>query len=60
VGWRQLLDMRAEAAAIAAAERDADPAACPNDGTPLRPGPDGYLFCPFDGWNQRDHHPDPC
>ena len=24
--------------------------ACPNDGEPLREGPNGVLFCPFDGW----------
>jgi hypothetical protein len=29
---------------------DADPAACPNDGTILDVGPDGRKFCPFDGW----------
>lgn len=26
------------------------PQACPNDGEPLREGPDGGLYCPFDGW----------
>jgi hypothetical protein len=30
-------------------ERD-NPTACPNDGEPLRDGPDGFLHCPFDGW----------
>ena len=24
--------------------------ACPNDGEPLREGPNGVKFCPFDGW----------
>ncbi len=23
---------------------------CPNDGETLQQGPDGRLFCPFDGW----------
>jgi hypothetical protein len=23
---------------------------CPNDGEPLRTGPNGELRCPFDGW----------
>lgn len=26
------------------------PQACPNDGEPLRTGPDGKLFCISDGW----------
>ncbi|MDQ7910255.1 hypothetical protein RB614_37755 [Phytohabitans sp. ZYX-F-186] len=30
-------------------ERD-EPVDCPNDGEPLRPGPDGKPYCPFDGW----------
>ena len=24
--------------------------ACPNDGEPLATGPDGRLFCRYDGW----------
>lgn len=31
------------------AERD-NPLDCPNDGEPLRDGPDGYPHCNFDGW----------
>lgn len=27
------------------------PRSCPNDGTPLLPGPDGELFCPHDGFS---------
>lgn len=30
------------------------PRACPNDGEPLREGPDGTLFCPSDGWTPLD------
>jgi len=26
------------------------PIDCPNDGQPLQTGPDGVLFCTFDGW----------
>lgn len=48
--WEQLLAIGQEAAELAAAERAADPVACPNDGEPLSTGPDGSLFCPFDGW----------
>jgi hypothetical protein len=31
-------------------QRPSPPLACPNDGEPLRPEPDGRLRCPFDGW----------
>ncbi len=34
-------------------ERNTDPVACPNDGEPLVAGPDGVLFCRFDGWRPR-------
>jgi uncharacterized Zn finger protein (UPF0148 family) len=35
--------------AEAADARLAPLVACPNDGEPLRTGPDGQLYCPFDG-----------
>lgn len=54
MSWRQLQSIYEEGAATAAAERAARPTACPNDGEPLQEGPDGYLFCDFDGWNERD------
>jgi hypothetical protein len=50
VPWQQLLNIYREAGEIIAAEQAAPPQACPNDGEPLRLGPDGELFCPFDGW----------
>jgi hypothetical protein len=50
MAWEQLLDIQREAVELAAAELAADPQACPNDGEPLRPGPAGELFCPFDGY----------
>jgi hypothetical protein len=50
MGWEQLASIWREQAEQAAAERAAGPVACPNDGEPLRSGPDGRLFCPFDGW----------
>lgn len=28
--------------------------ACPNDGEPLRAGPGGQVYCPFDGWRPGD------
>jgi hypothetical protein len=50
MAWEQLLSIAREAAEEARAERASPPAACPNDGEPLEAGPDGVLFCPFDGW----------
>lgn len=50
MSWQQLADIYAEQAAEAAAEDAAGPVACPNDGEPLTTGPDGYLYCPFDGY----------
>jgi hypothetical protein len=50
MSWEQLLSIQREAAEIALEERSRPPAACPNDGEPLRTGPNGELFCPYDGW----------
>lgn len=50
MAWEQLLDIYREAAQEAAAEASRPPVDCPNDGTALQAGPDGVLFCPFDGW----------
>lgn len=46
MAWEQLLDLAREARA----EQQRDPVACPNDGEPLSQGPDGQLFCRWDGW----------
>ena len=48
-GWYSLLSIREEQLEAARAESD-PPVACPNDGEPLQSGPDGQLYCPFDGW----------
>jgi hypothetical protein len=48
VAWEQLTDIAREAAAYARA--DATPVACPHDGEPLRTGPEGVKYCPYDGW----------
>jgi hypothetical protein len=49
VSWEQLLSIREDL--IEAYRHDqAPPQACPNDGEPLVSGPDGVLFCHFDGW----------
>jgi hypothetical protein len=49
-GWNSLLTVVAEARSIAAEESTRVPTACPNDGEPLRQGPSGVLYCPYDGW----------
>lgn len=50
MSWEQLLDIYSEAVEHERDERSRPPQACPNDGEPLIEGPDGQLFCPFDGW----------
>lgn len=49
-GWYSYLDIIREAADEEAEQRTRTPTACPNDGEPLSAGPDGSLFCRFDGW----------
>lgn len=50
MSWEQLL-------AIVHTDREERDAvvevACPNDGEPYQSGPDGALFCPFDGYTPR-------
>lgn len=48
--WEQLASIIQDAQAELDAERAAPPSTCPNDGTNLLTGPDGQLYCPFDGW----------
>lgn len=50
MAWETLLAIYREAADEARAEAGAPPQACPNCGEPVRSGPDGVLFCTFDGW----------
>lgn len=49
MAWDQLTSMLAEARDIERADRAGRPTSCVNDGTPLREGPDGGLYCPYDG-----------
>ncbi|MEU6781488.1 hypothetical protein ABZ912_19970 [Nonomuraea angiospora] len=49
-GWYGLLDILREAAEERRVERERVPVACPNDGEPLRAGPNGELHCTFDGF----------
>jgi hypothetical protein len=48
--WRDLMAVLADARLMAREDATQSPVACPNDGEPLRSGPRGQLFCPFDGW----------
>lgn len=48
--WQQLISILRDARDQARVEATRVPVACPNDGTPLTPSPDGGLFCKFDGW----------
>lgn len=50
MSWEQLLSIYGEADDYITEERTRPPQACPNDGEPLHEGPDGKLFCTFDGW----------
>lgn len=50
MAWETLLGILEEARQL---EREAAakvPVECPNDFTPLEAGPDGTLFCRWDGW----------
>lgn len=50
MAWNQLIDMIEEARQIDQDDATRIPVECPNDYTALRDGPDGTLFCPWDGW----------
>lgn len=46
----QLLAILKEAQAIAEQDAQLRLLSCPNDGTPYKTGPNGELYCPFDGF----------
>ena len=48
--WYGLKAVLDDARAMHEEERSRPPVACPNDGEPLRTGPNGILYCPYDGW----------
>ncbi|MES9522462.1 hypothetical protein [Streptomyces capoamus] len=47
--WWGLIDILREGAQLAREERERDPVACLDCGEPLRSGPRGERYCPFDG-----------
>lgn len=50
MSWNQLLDIMRQNKDEAASGRDIERYVCPNDGEPLRQGPRGGWYCPFDGY----------
>lgn len=50
MAWEELLAIMREGADEVREEQARPPIACPDCGEPLRSGPDGVLFCRFDGW----------
>lgn len=50
MSWEQYRVIREAAAQEAQVLAAGPPTNCPNDGTQLTAGPDGGLYCPFDGW----------
>lgn len=62
MSWYQLDNVLKEQAEYIEFYRVQPPVACPNDGTPLLPGPvlePAVLYCRFDGWTYpRDWNPD--
>jgi hypothetical protein len=48
-----LLGILAEMREMRAQDATQPEVACPNDGEPLRSGPNGVLYCPFDGYRSR-------
>ena len=49
MAWEQLTAMIQEARDIDRQDQSTPPTSCPNDYTALREGPDGKLYCPWDG-----------
>lgn len=53
MSWWALDSILKEQAQYVTYYKTIPPVACPNDGTPLLPGPPWHanvLYCPFDGW----------
>jgi hypothetical protein len=50
MGWDQLTAILTDRRRELEAESQQPPVACPNDGEPLSPDPDGRLHCDYDGY----------
>lgn len=53
-GWWDLYNIAREAQQLREQYDAMPPQACPNDGEPLQTGPNGKLYCKFDGWKYPD------
>lgn len=51
MAWEQLVSIAAEAVTYVQKEKSEPPQACPFDGEPLDPAPDGGLFCPLGNYS---------
>jgi len=49
MAWEQLLGMIQEARDWETSKASEPPTQCPHDYAPLKPGPNGELFCPWAG-----------
>jgi hypothetical protein len=49
-GWHDLVAIAEQMHRERAEDATRPLVSCPNDGVRLSTGPDGQLFCPFDGW----------
>ena len=50
MAWQQLIAMIEEGRQLDAEAATKTPVECPNDYTTLEAGPDGTLWCRWDGW----------
>lgn len=57
MSWESLLSILRDAADDIDGQLAQPPVACPNDGEPLQTGPNGELFCKFDGWQWHAYGP---
>ncbi len=55
--WYGLISVIRERNFLYEQSHSTPPTACPNDGEPLRSGPNGTRHCPFDGWTWPDDGP---
>lgn len=53
-GWYGLLGILRANSEDMRQQATLTPVACPHDGEPLLTGPQGQLYCPFDGWKPGD------
>ena len=50
MAYEDLVSIISEARQLDIQHKSSTPIDCPNDGTTLKEGPDGKLFCSYDGW----------